>query len=175
MDLKKYSSEQNTDQISLIRSVVDKLERLKTEVEEIEEALKVKQGVLRKVEEVELPEAVFASGMSEFKLDDGRKIVIKEVFKASLKKDNQHDGFNWLRDNGVGDIIKNKVEANFGQGEEEAADFVFNSLMEQGLEVSKKATVHPQTLTATLKRMEEDGQEIPEVFSVYKGNKAQIK
>jgi len=59
--------------------------------------------------------------ITKLKLKDGESVEIKKIYGASITPDNQEKAFTWLRNNGLGDIIKNDVTVTFGRGEDNKA------------------------------------------------------
>ena len=53
---------------------------------------------------------------------------------------------NWLRNNGLGDIIKNEIIVTFGRGEDNKASTYATLARGQGFEPIQKVGVNPQTL-----------------------------
>ena len=84
--------------------------------------------------------------------------------------------FHWLEENGLGDIIKNTVSANFGRGEDESAKTLMNSLEKEGYSLMQKKWVEPMTLKAVIKEQVEKGSDLPlDTFNVYVGRKIKVK
>ena len=50
-------------------------------------------------------------GIQSFTLDDGSKIDVKPTYGAYIKLDDRPMAFEWLRDNGFDDIIKNTISS----------------------------------------------------------------
>ena len=87
----------------------------------------------------------------------------------------------WLRDNGHGDLVKHVVSVAFGAGEDDVAQETKELLSAHlakntsGLAVDDKETVHNQTLNAFLRKMNEDGEEIPAFFNPFISQEAKLK
>ena len=82
----------------------------------------------------------------------------------------------WLRNNGLGDIVKNEITVNFGQGEENKAMTYVNLAKGQGYEPSQKEAVHAMTLKVTMEDWKNKGKEVPEdLFWTFDGNQTKIK
>ncbi len=98
----------------------------------------------------------------------------KKVY-LTIAPENQDKAFTWLRNNGLGDIIKNDVTVTFGRGEDnKAADYAVLA-RGQGYEPVQKIGVHPQTLKAVVRERLESGQEMPsDLFKTYAGNSTKI-
>ena len=60
-------------------------------------------------------------GMSSFALDDGSTVEVKQTYGASILVDKRPEAYDWLRDHGHDDIIKNTVLCQFGRGEDDQA------------------------------------------------------
>ena len=60
-------------------------------------------------------------GMTSTEMYDGSKVQIVEDIYVSIPKDAEKSTacYQWLTDNGLGDIIKNQVGMAFGMGEGE--------------------------------------------------------
>ncbi len=113
--------------------------------------------------------------ITKLKLKDGESVEIKKIYGASIPPENQEQAFTWLRNNGLGDIIKNDVTVTFGRGEDnKAADYAVLA-RGQGYEPVQKIGVHPQTLKAVVRERLESGQEMPsDLFKTYAGNSTKI-
>ena len=56
-------------------------------------------------------------GLSHLKLMDGSSVDVKPNYSATITVANREKAFNWLRQNGLGDIIKNEISVSFGRNE----------------------------------------------------------
>jgi hypothetical protein len=100
----------------------------------------------------------------------------KPFYSASIKEENRAEAYEWLRDNGYDDIIKNTVSVRFGRGEDQLCDTLLNLLREQNYPVEQAQKIEPQTLKAWVREQVERGSEFPtELFGAYIGQKATIK
>ena len=61
--------------------------------------------------------------ISTLKLADGSAVEVKPIYGASIPKDKQEGAFKWLRDNGLGDLIKNQIIVAFGRNEDNIVTF----------------------------------------------------
>ena len=145
------------------------------EVEAAESALKQAKEELRKIQEELLPEAMTSLGLSQLSLESGEKLSISNYYQASIKPENREAAFDWLHDNGHGDIIKHNVSVDFKKGEGEQAREAVNKLNEIGLAPKDEIKVAPMTLKAFVREEVEAGRELPPEFNVYVGQKATIK
>jgi hypothetical protein len=149
---------------------------LEKEIEDLEKTLSEKTEQYRKLTEQAIPEALAESGMKSFVMGDGSSISIRPFYGASIPKTRQAEAFQWLRDHGFDDLIKNTVSVRFGRNEDELCTGLMQSLQQQGFPVEQNQKIEPQTLKAWAKERIEKGQPIDtELFGVYIGQKAIIK
>ena len=153
-----------------------KIRTAQQEVEEIEKDLKSRKKDLLKLTDEELPSAMQELGLSSFSLDDGSTVDVKPTYGASILVANRPLAYDWLRENGYDDIIKNVVSCEFGRGEDgKASDFkAFAS--KQGFPADQSESVHSGTLKAFVRERVEAGDDFPmELFGAYIGQRAIIK
>ena len=113
--------------------------------------------------------------VTKLKLKDGASIEVTNFYSARIVPDKQEEAFNWLRENGLGDIIKNDVTVTFGRGEDNKAMAYATLAKGQGYEPVQKIGVHAQTLKAVVRERTESGQEMPaDLFNPFVGNQTKI-
>ena len=96
----------------------------------LEADLKQAKKSLMKMTDEDLPTMLAEIGLSSMTLDDGSEVSVKQTYGASILVDNRPKAYQWLRDNGFGDIVKNTVSCSFGMGEDEKAE-QFRSIAEE--------------------------------------------
>lgn len=145
-------------------------------VADLEQKLKEEKKVLLKMTDEDLPTMLAEIGLASMKLDDGSEVTVKQTYGASILVDNRPAAYDWLRDHGYDDIIKNTVACQFGRGEDDQAA-AFKAIAEkQGYLAEQKTEIHPQTLRAFVKERVESGDEFPmELFGAYIGQRAVVK
>ena len=142
----------------------------------VEEQLTEYKKELLKLTDEDLPAMLQELGLSSFSLDDGSTVEVKPTYGASIKVDNRPAAFEWLREHGYDDIIKNTVACSFGRGEDDRASAFAAFAEREGYFAEQKTEVHPQTLRAFVKERVEAGDEFPmELFGAYVGQRAVIK
>jgi len=150
--------------------------QLEKEVEEIESVVKERKDQLRKLLEETIPEALAGMGMKSFKMSDGSSIDVKPFYSASISEARRGEAYQWLRDHGFDDIIKNTVSVRFGRGEDELCGRLLGILDEKGFPANQSEKIEPMTLKAWVKEQVERGNEFPsDLFGAYIGQKATIK
>ena len=68
-----------------------------------------------------IPTMMQEMNISTLKLADGSSVEVKPVYGASIPTAKKEEAFKWLRDNGLGDLIKNEVTVAFGRNEDNKA------------------------------------------------------
>ena len=149
---------------------------LQAQVEAAEEALDNLKAQLKQVSELDLPNLMSECGMKEFKLDNGASIKVKKVYGASIKVENRDAAFAWLVEKGHEALIKTDVLVEFGKGKAERAEAqkFLDDLKKDGFEADLKEGVHAQTLKAFAREQIEAGEALPEFFTVFQGEVAQV-
>ena len=165
-----------SENIKSLSNEVQKMESLVKEIEDIEENLKKRKKDLDVISAEVIPTMMSEMGLSQLKLMDGSMIDVKPFYNATITVANRESAFNWLRQNGLGDIIKNEMVVSFGRGEDNKAAEYAELAKSQGLQPAQKLKVEPMTLKALVRQRIEAGQEMPtEIFSIFVGNKTTIK
>ena len=164
------------DQITGIAALARRAKSLEKQIKDEEDTLKGLKDQYRKITEETIPEALAELGMTSFKMEDGSSIDIKPFYSASITEARRAEAFQWLRDNGFDDIIKNTVSVRFGRGEDELCNRLLGLLGQQGFPAEQAEKVEPSTLKAWVRERVERGDQFPmELFGAYIGKKASIK
>ena len=109
------------------------------------------------------------------KLADGTGVEVKPVYGASIPTAKKEEAFNWLRNNGLGDLIKNDITVSFGRNEDNKAAQYAVLAQGQRFEPVQKLKVEPMTLKALVRERLEAGQEMPsDLFNVFAGSRTKI-
>ena len=111
-----------------------------------------------------IPNLLAEQGLASLKLADGSSVDIKKSYNCTIKKDQLESAFEWLRNNGLGDIIKNEVAVQFGKGEDNKAEQLLGLAVREGYEPSQKQKVEPMTLKALFRERVEAGLDMPSQF-----------
>ena len=165
-----------TENIQSLADQVEKLESLNSRLELEEQNLKDTKAEIQKVSGDIIPTMMSEMGLSELKLHDGSHLKVSTSYKAHISEANKETAFNWLRNNGLGDIIKNEILVSFGRNEDNKAAEYAELAKGQGFQPTQKMKVEPMTLKALVRERIEAGKEMPtEVFGVFSENKTTIK
>ena len=170
--VEKIDQQGLTSVAALARTIRDKEAR----ISDLEQTLKEQKKELLKLTDEEMPSMLAEIGMSSFALDDGSTVEVKQTYGASILVDKRPEAYEWLRDHGHDDIIKNTVLCQFGRGEDDQAGAFAAFAQKQGFIPEQKTEVHPQTLRAFVKERCEAGEDFPmELFGAWVGQRAIIK
>ena len=165
-----------TDNIQSLADQVEKLESLQTRLELQEDNIKNTKKELDYLSGEVIPTMMSEMGLAELKLHDGSHLKVATNYKAHISEANKEMAFNWLRNNGLGDIIKNEISVSFGRNEDNKAADYAELAKGQGFQPTQKMKVEPMTLKALVRERIEAGKDMPtEIFGVFTENKTTIK
>jgi len=166
----------STEGLSEVSKLALELKQAQEKLELAEELVKDWKRKVRQLAEEQLPEAMAELNLSNITLADGSSITVDKYYSASIPKDKQGEAFDWLVDNGHGDLIKNQVSVSFVRGEEDKAQQFAEELSDNNFAVNTRKWVEPMTLKGWCKGQTEKGVNIPsDLFGLYIGNRAKIK
>lgn len=168
-DYSEHEKPKSEDALAKLSELADKQLALEKELAEAEKAVEDAEKALREVSEIEIPELMDQLSIEDFKTTSGLKVSVKEDIRAHIKKANQPDAFQWLREHGHEALIKRELKVQFGKGEDEQAESTLKTLREAELQAEDKAYVHPSTLAKFVREKLKAGEEIPlELFGVHR-------
>ena len=172
----QQDSMKKTNNIQSLADQVERLESLNARLALQEDNMKSTKKDIERLSGEVIPTMMTEMGLSELKLQDGSHLKVSTSYKAHITEANKQAAFNWLRDNGLGDIIKNEISVSFGKSEDNKAAHYAELAKGQGLDPTQKLKVEPMTLKALVRERIEAGKEMPtEIFGVYSENKTTIK
>ena len=165
-----------TDDIDKLANKIKEMQAIQKDIEQNEEYLKQKKKDLEQISGEAIPTMLSEMGLSYLKLADGSSVEVKTNYSATITLANKEKAFNWLRENGLGDIIKNELTVSFGRNEDNKAAEYAELAKGQGYQPTQKLKVEPMTLKALVRERIEAGKPLPtELFNVFIGNKTTIK
>jgi len=165
-----------TDNIQSLADQVERLEAMQQQLEIQEDAIKEKKKQIQHISGEVIPTMMSEMGLAELKLHDGSHLKVSTSYRATITEANKEAAFNWLRENGLGDIIKNEISVSFGKNEDNKAADYAELAKGQGFQPTQKMKVEPMTLKALVRERIEAGKEMPtEIFGVFSENKTTIK
>ena len=165
-----------TEGVQSLADQVERLEAMQKQLEIQEEAIKEKKKQIQHISGEVIPTMMSEMGLAELKLHDGSHLKVSTSYRATITEANKEAAFNWLRENGLGDIIKNEISVSFGRNEDNKAADYAELAKGQGFQPTQKMKVEPMTLKALVRERIEAGKEMPtEIFGVFSENKTTIK
>jgi len=157
-----------SDQVVKLTNLEDELVNKEKELKELKRKVELVSGEI-------IPTMMQEMNISTLKLADGSSVEVKPVYGASIPVAKREEAFKWLRDNDLGDLIKNEVTVAFGRNEDNKAGDYAILAKGQGYEPIQKLKVEPMTLKALVRERLESGQEIPsDLFNLFTGNRTKI-
>ena len=157
-----------SDQVVKLKTLEDDFLQKEKELKELKRHIDLVSGEV-------IPTMMQEMNISTLKLADGSSVEVKPVYGDSISAANREAAYTWLRDNGLGDLIKNEVTVSFGRNEDNKASDYAILAQGQGYEPVQKLKVEPMTLKALVRERLESGQEMPsDLFNVFSGNRTKI-
>ena len=157
-----------SDQVVKLKNLEDELEEKEKELKELKRHIELVSGEV-------IPTMMQEMNISTLKLADGSSVEVKPVYGASITVANKEAAYTWLRENGLGDLIKNEITVSFGRNEDNKAQQYAVLAKGQGFEPVQKLKVEPMTLKALVRERLESGQEMPsDLFNVFAGNRTKV-
>jgi len=164
------------EQLTEISKLASIQQRQEADVEKLEGLLKTAKKALRKTSEDDLPGAMQAAGMEEFKTITGLTVKVKETLYASIPKARKPSAIAWLLDHAQSALIKEDVIIPFDKGDHDRMSALTASLEEGGYTVVINETINTGSIKAMIKEMLENGQDVPlDTFGAYFHTRSEIK
>ena len=155
--------------------LVRTLRNVESQIEDAESHLKALKQEKHKLSVEGIPALMDEMGLERLDVD-GMTVQRKMIVAASIPAANKDQAFDWLRSNGLDDIIKNDITVSFGKGEDNLAGDAVGILRDRGFDPKTKTHVHPSTLKAFVKERITDGKPIDlDMFGAFISNTAVIK
>jgi len=175
---KTLSSVETLDNAGLdtVAGLARKIKYQQDKVERLDRELKDEKQALLKLTDEDLPSTMADLGLSKFSLDDGSTVEVKPTYGASILVKDRPAAYEWLRENGFDDIIKNVISCQFGRGEDDQASAFHAFASQQGYQADQNESIHASTLKAFVKERIETGEDFPHtLFGAYVGQRAIIR
>ena len=165
----QVNPEQLSNEIKTLQEILQEISNQEEKLKELKEREKYYSGIV-------IPDLMNQLNLKTMKLKDGSQIEVKNIFGASIIADKKQEAHSWLRDNGLGAIVKNEITVKFGLNEDNKAEQYASLARGQGYEPDRKVAVHAGTLRTTLRDYHQKGNSIPaELFTLFEGNQTEIK
>jgi len=157
------------DDLSGLSKLIQRQLNLDSEIENMEETIKEMKRERDLLSQETIPTKMQELGINETTMKDGSKVTVKEGFHCRIPKAKEEEALQYLKQEGLGDIIKNQVSTSFGTGEDNMAGDLAGYIEQNfGITPDVKKSVHPSTLKATLKKRHEEGLTDPDdLFGIF--------
>lgn len=179
VDYEELSNEgPSDDQLKVISGLIERQTKIEDWIVEQEERLREAKANLAKVQTELLPNAMKAAGVTEFTDLNGYRVSVKEDLRAGITAANKDWCFQWLRENGHGDIIRNEFKITYGVGEDDHAAELVQALKDQEQDFNQKEYIHHRTLPAFVRAELEENEhdsDWEEKFGVFRQQIAKIE
>jgi len=167
-------------------SMAKEARALEAEINADNVVLEEKKAKLDRIHGLLIPNIMEELGMSNFTLQDGSVIDVKNDLRASIKVENRNQAWQWLESQKHDGIIKTKVVSEFGRGELAKANELLEKLSKEGQSAALDRSVHPATLKSFVKERLEADANLPadanpalrlprDIFGVYEFKRSEIK
>ena len=157
-----------SDQVVKLKQLEDELVDKEKELKELKRHVELVSGEV-------IPTMMQEMNISTLKLADGSSVEVKPVYGASITVANKEAAYTWLRENGLGDLIKNEITVSFGRNEDNKASQYAVLAKGQGFEPVQKLKVEPMTLKALVRERVEAGLDMPsDLFNLFTSNRTKI-
>ena len=90
-----------SDQVIKLRNLEDKIVLAENNLKKLQEEADILSGDV-------IPTMMQEMNISTLKLADGSAVEVKPIYGASISAERKEEAFNWLRTNGLDDLIKNE-------------------------------------------------------------------
>jgi len=179
-DIKDMMFEDSKDLLDEIES--NDISEQCVQLKKIEDAILEKEKELKALKDKAdiisssvIPELMLEQGLSQLKLADGSAVTVNKTYNCTINKENIESAYKWLRDNELGDLIKNEVAVSFGVGEDNKAQRLLDLAAENGYQPSTKTKVEPMVLKALYRERIESGLDMPsDLFNLFIKDKTKI-
>ena len=164
-----------TEGVDRLAAKIKNLQILENEIDALEKKLKNTKRELETLSGDIIPTMMTEMGLTQLKLIDGSSVDVKPYYAANISLKNREAAYNWLRSNGLGDIIKNEITVSFGRNEDNKAADYANLAKGQGYQPTQKLKVEPMTLKALVRERIENNKDMPmDIFNVFVGNRTKL-
>ena len=158
-----------------LSSLVRLLNNVQQQIDDAEQHLKALKQEKQRISFEQIPMLMDEMGIERVDVD-GATVQLKPFVSASIPADRKQDAFNWLREHGLDDIIKNDIIVSFGRGQDNAAGDVMYDLEQKGFHPEQKTHIHAMTLKAFVRERVEKGLPIDlDMFGAYVARTADVK
>lgn len=169
-DLESYSHTftATQDQLSLIARLADEYRKRKKILDDATVLLELAQDDFNDIAKKQLPKALKEARLMKTTTLNGMEVGFEEEVHAKISEPNLKAAHEYLRERGMGDVIKNTLITQFDKGQDKKATELEEFLKEQKVEFERKESVHHSRLKALVKEQRKAGTPLDEkLFGVW--------
>lgn len=144
-------------------------------VAETKEAHDEAKRKFNRTAQTDIPELFRELGITELKLESGRRITVKPDVSVALPEATRPAFFAWLREHDFGGIIKTNIQVSFDSDQPDAAQTFAEEMSQRGLIVSRDEGIHAGTLKAFVKEQMEKGEPLPDSINIHPYDIAKVE
>jgi len=161
---------EHMDKLALVREKAAQVRDLEHEIENLEQRLADKKSELFDLCHIQLPGLMDEIGINSIGIAANGNMpainaVLRPFYRANIGKtwseERKAAAFDWLTNNGFGDLIKTEVVMKFPREQFKKAKKILAELSKKKLNPELSQRVHNQTLTAWLREQIEQGHSPP--------------
>ena len=158
-----------------LSGLVLQLNNVQDQIDDAETHLKALKQEKQRIAFEQIPMLMDEMGIERVDVD-GATVKLKAFVSASIPADRKQEAFNWLREHGLDDIIKNDIIVSFGRGQDNQAGDVMYDLEQKGFHPEQKTHIHAMTLKAFVKERVEQGKPIDlDMFGAFVARTAEVR
>ena len=158
-----------------LSGLVRQLNNIQQQIDDAEQHLKALKKEKQSIAFEQIPMLMDERSLERVDVD-GLSVKLKPFVTASIPADRKQEAFNWLREHGLDDIIKNDIIVSFGRGQDNQAGDVMYDLEQKGFHPEQKTHIHSMTLKAFVRERVEQGLPIDlDMFGAFVARTAEVK
>lgn len=162
LDVTDEESGMDEDVLSRLAKLAREQMDLEDRIEKKMEELKALNKSLLVVSGETIPSIMDETGLSEVRLADGTKIVVKDDIKVSTTGKYRDAINSWLEETGRDSIIRDEVKINLGAGKSDMAGAIIEAASGMGIdEIDRKRFVNAMTFASLVRELLENGESVP--------------
>lgn len=163
-------------EISELTKLAERQHASEQKVKVLEDGLELAKEELKEISEEILPAKMEEYCLTTYGTKSGISVEIIDKITATILVENRTKAYDWLENNGFGNLIKSDVVVAFNRKQITEAKELVKKLREEGKVANLERNVHYQTLQAFVRERLKDGKEVPaDIFSVYRQSIAKVE
>lgn len=145
----RKAKEESVGEIAELSSKVQAYKLVLSRIDQVNKQLEELQKQANRLGQEEIPNLLLQHNVSEIRLQDGTKVIVKEETSCSIPDEKRSKFFAFLEEREESDIIK--LQLQFKKMPQERLEMLFDFLNGYDFEYESERGVHPQTLKKYVK------------------------